>query len=255
VGTLGDTLGFAAQAAALGVGALVLVQPLLVTTLLFALPLGAWWAGRRVRRDELGWAAVLAVALAVFVVVGQPAAGVERAPFGDWVPTLVVLGVVVGASLAGAALTRGPVRALLLAVVTAVAYGLAAALTTGVVSVLDDGVPAVLGAWETWALVVAGVGGTWVQQVAYSAGGLTASLPTVTVGEPLVGALLGVVVLRERLDADTSGRVLVAAVVVVTVVAVVALARSSARPDGGRRPARDTTPAGPPAAPPGATPR
>jgi hypothetical protein len=42
VGTFGDVGGYVAQAAALGVGSLLLVQPLLVTTLLFALPLAAW---------------------------------------------------------------------------------------------------------------------------------------------------------------------------------------------------------------------
>ena len=230
VGTLGDTLGFAAQAAALAFGALVLVQPLLVTTLLFALPLGARWAGRRVRRDEVGWAAVLAVALGVFVAVGAPAAGVDRAPFGAWVPALAVLAVVVAGCLLGSARTRGPARAVLLAVVVAVAYGLAAALTTGVVSVLDAGAFAVLRAWETWGLAVSAVGGTWLQQVAFASGGLGASLPTVTVGEPLVGSVLGVVVLGEGLAPGGPGRdAVLVAVLALTVLAVVVLARSSAR--------------------------
>lgn len=229
VGTLGDTAGFVAQAVALGLGALVLVQPLLVTTLLFALPLGARWAGRRVRRADLGWAAVLAAALAVFVVVGEPTAGADRAPFDAWVPTLLVLGIVVVACLAGALRTRGTPRALLLATVAAITYGLAAALVTGVVAVLDRHPVAVLGAWETWVLLLAAAGGTWAQQVGFSAGALEASLPVVTVGEPLVGALLGVVVLSERLDAGTGGRLVVGAVLVVCAVAVVALARSAAR--------------------------
>ena len=49
IGTAADTLGYVAQAAALAFGSLVLVQPLLATSLLFALPLGAWWAKRRLR--------------------------------------------------------------------------------------------------------------------------------------------------------------------------------------------------------------
>jgi drug/metabolite transporter (DMT)-like permease len=230
VGTGGDFLGFVAQAAALGVGALVLVQPLLVTTLLFALPLGAWWAGRRVRRADVGWAVVLAVALAVFVVVGEPTAGVDRAAAGRWLPVLGVLAVLVVVCLVGAAVRRGAVRAVLLSVGTAVGYGLAAALTTTVVSLLDDGVLAVVTAWETWTLVVVAVGATWLQQVAFSSGDLAASLPTITVGEPLVGALLGVIVLGERLTDDGPGALAVIAVVLaVTVVAVVVLARTSAR--------------------------
>ncbi len=40
-GIAADALGFVAQAAALGIGRLVVVQPLLVTSVVFALPLGA----------------------------------------------------------------------------------------------------------------------------------------------------------------------------------------------------------------------
>ena len=81
-GTAGDTLGYVAQAAALGLGSLVLVQPLLATSLLFALPLGAWWAGRRLRRSDGVWALVLTAALGVFLVAGNPTNGVDRAPIG-----------------------------------------------------------------------------------------------------------------------------------------------------------------------------
>ena len=51
-GSAADVAGYAAQAAALGLGSLLLVQPLLVTSLLFALPLGARWSGRTLRRAD-----------------------------------------------------------------------------------------------------------------------------------------------------------------------------------------------------------
>ena len=43
-GIAADGLGFVTPAAALGTGDLAVVQPLLVTTLVFALPLGVWLA-------------------------------------------------------------------------------------------------------------------------------------------------------------------------------------------------------------------
>ena len=46
-GVAADALGFAAQAAALGMGRIVTVQPLLSTSVVFALPLGAKLGGRR----------------------------------------------------------------------------------------------------------------------------------------------------------------------------------------------------------------
>jgi drug/metabolite transporter (DMT)-like permease len=235
-GTLSDTAGFAAQAAALGLGSLLLVQPLLVTTLLVALPLGARWGGRRLHRSDWVWAALLVLALAVFAVVGEPTAGVDRAGWRSWLPAWIVLGLLVGGCLAGAAVRRGTARAVLLAVAAGVAYGVGAALTKGVVSRLDDGLLALLTSWETWLLAVALAGGTLLQQSAYQAGALEASLPAVTVGEPVVAVALGMGVLGERLQADGAEWALIGVLVVVMAAATVALARAAAR-DGALVPA------------------
>jgi drug/metabolite transporter (DMT)-like permease len=202
VGTLADVGGYVAQAAALGLGSLLLVQPLLVTGLLFALPLGARWAGRSLGRAELVWSALLVAALAVFVVSGEPTAGVDRAGLREWAPAAIVLGPVLGACLIGAAARRGTVRAVLLAVATGLLYGVGAALTKGVVGRLDDGVLALLASWETYGLAITLVGGTLLQQSAFQAGDLGASLPAVTVGEPVVAVGVGVGVLHERLRVD-----------------------------------------------------
>ncbi len=229
-GTLADTGGYVAQAAALGLGSLLLVQPLLVTTVLFALPLGARWAGRRLRRADWAWAGVLVVALAAFVVTGEPTAGSDAAGWRHWLPAWGVLAAAGGGCLLGAALRRGTPRAVLLALSTGMAYGLAAALTKGVVDLLDDGVTAVLTSWSTWLLAAALLGGTLVQQAAFQAGPLGASLPAATVGEPVVGAALGITVLGERLRAGGAEWVLVAVLIAAMVAATVALARSSAAP-------------------------
>jgi drug/metabolite transporter (DMT)-like permease len=228
-GVVGDGGGYLVQAAALGFGSLLLVQPLLVTTLLFALPLGAVWAGRALSRADWVWAVLLAVSLAVFVVSGNPTEGVDRAPAADWLPAgLVLLGVFAVCVLA-ATRARGVVRAVLLAVGTALAYGVAAALTKGVVGQLDEGLVAVLASWETYALVAVSVGGTLLQQSAFQAGELGASLPTMIVGEPVVAVVLGAAVLDEELRADGAEWVLIGVLVVVMVAATVSLARSSAR--------------------------
>jgi uncharacterized integral membrane protein len=227
-GTLADSSGYVAQAAALGLGSLLLVQPLLVTTVLFALPLGARWAGRRLARSDWAWAGLLVLSLAAFVVIGQPTAGLELAGWRAWLPAWVVLGVVVSGCLLGAAVRRGTARAVLLAVTTGVAYGLAAALTKGVVSLLDDGPAAVLSHWSTYLLAAALLGGTLVQQSAFQAASLAASLPAATVGEPVVAIALGMTVLGERLQADGAEWLFIGVLVATMVAATVALARSSA---------------------------
>jgi drug/metabolite transporter (DMT)-like permease len=226
---VGGNPGYVAQAAALGVGSLVLVQPLLVTTLLFALPLGARSAHRRLSRADWAWALLLAGALAVFVVSGEPTAGAARAGLREWLPAAVVLGLLEVGCLVGAATRRGTTRALLLAVAAGIAFGVGAALTKGVVSLLDDGIVALLASWETYVLSVAMVGGTFLQQSAFQAGDLAASLPAVTVAEPVVAIALGIGVLGEQVRADGAEWALIALVGVLMVAATLGLARSSAR--------------------------
>src|SRR4029077_10991795 len=54
-GTASDWAGVGVQGAALGLGSILVVQPLLSTGLLFALPLSAAWNGRRLGARD--WAA------------------------------------------------------------------------------------------------------------------------------------------------------------------------------------------------------
>ncbi|ODU03604.1 MAG: hypothetical protein ABS81_13660 [Pseudonocardia sp. SCN 72-86] len=229
-GFVGDAGGFVAQGAALAFGSLLLVQPLIVTSLLFALPLGARFAGRVLRRSDLGWAALLTVALAAFVVVGRPNEGRSTPPIGHWIPTVAVLAGLLVVCVVAAGRRRGTSRAVLLAVATAIAYGVLAASTKAVVALLERGIVPVLTGWETYLLIVAAVGGTLLQQSAFQAGDLAASIPVVTVGEPVVAAVVGVTVLHERIDVRGPGWLLIGVLVVAMAAATIALARSSARP-------------------------
>jgi len=72
------------------------------------------------------------------------------------------------------------------------------------------------------------LGGTLLQQTAFGAGPLAASLPAVTVGEPIVAAVLGVVVLGEQVRADGLEWGLIGLLVVLMIAATAALSRSSA---------------------------
>jgi drug/metabolite transporter (DMT)-like permease len=238
VGSGADTLGYVAQAAALGLGSLVLVQPLLATSLLFALPLGAWWAKRRLRRSDAAWALALTVGLAVFLVAGEPTEGVDRADVTEWLIAAAVLAPITGACVLAAARSRGSARAVLLAVATGILYGVTAALTKGVVSLLDDGIVGVVTSWEPYALVATAGLGTYLQQAAFQAGDLAQSLPAVSVLEPVVAVILGVSLLQEELQADGLEWALIALSAAAMIVATAALARSQAeaRPQAPRQP-------------------
>ena len=79
-----DGIGYCFQAAALGVGELLVVQPVLTSGILFALPAGAWWSGRRLRRADFGWACALAVGLTVFLLLAGTDGGKDRASTAAW---------------------------------------------------------------------------------------------------------------------------------------------------------------------------
>jgi drug/metabolite transporter (DMT)-like permease len=232
LGSVVAAVGFALQAAALGLGSVLLVQALMVTSLLFALPINARLSRRRVTRWERTWAALLAAAVAVIVTVGNPTAGQSRASFETWTAVIAVLGPALVLCVVGARMLSGPVSAVLLAVVSGALWGLFAVLTKGVVDRLDfsswAGLWALLRTPELYAWALVGIAGTAWQQSSFRAGALTASLPTMTVTEPVVGSVLGIVVLGETLRPGDAGWLTLIVAVAVMVVATAALARGEA---------------------------
>jgi drug/metabolite transporter (DMT)-like permease len=228
LGSMVAAVGFALQAAALGLGSVLLVQALLVTSLLFALPINARVTHRRVTRWEWMWAALLAVSVVVIVTVGNPTAGHSRASLETWTAVVVVLGPALLLCVLAANVVKGAASAVLLGLVSGALWGLFAVLTKGVVDRLDDGL------WEfirtpelyIWGLVA--IAGTAFQQLSFRAGGLTASLPTMTVAEPVIASVLGIVVLGEALRPGDAGWAVLIAAVVAMVVSTGALAHGEA---------------------------
>src|SRR3954447_6373105 len=66
-------VGYVLQAIALDNGRLSVIQPLFVTTIVFALPLGYFLTAQHVGRREVIGAIVVVLGLAVFTIVGDPA--------------------------------------------------------------------------------------------------------------------------------------------------------------------------------------
>ncbi|MCX5044371.1 DMT family transporter [Aldersonia sp. NBC_00410] len=229
-GLVGDGGGFALQVLALAVGSVLVVQPILVSSLVFALPLSGRLNHRRITARQ-GWlAAALCVALAVFLVIGNPTEGTADAAFREWVvPLALLLGVVVVAAAAGLSRIDASWRALLLGLAGGLLFGLAAALTEHVSDIFEHDIGAALRGWQLWALVASGVIGFYLQQRAYQVGPLTASLPAFTIAEPLGAVFIGMTVLDERLRTSGLGIVVTMLAVVVMVVTTLLLSRSQAR--------------------------
>lgn len=200
VGTVALLCGYAFQAVALGNGRLAVIQPLLVTTIVFALPLGYFLTSQSVGRKEILGAAVVVLGLAVFTGVGQAADGNDNAPANEWAIAVVVFSAIAVALyvLGG----RGDVvhKAALYGACAGVLFGLSASLCKPTVEILDaDGVAGVLESWELYAFAAAGIIAFVVQQLSLATGKLAASVATVSVCNPLVGIVIGTLLLEERL--------------------------------------------------------
>jgi drug/metabolite transporter (DMT)-like permease len=201
IGILADGAGFVLQFVALDHGSLVLVQPLLVSGLLFALPVGAAMTHRRLMPSEwLGSAATVA-GLSLFLVVAAPGPGHDKASNLAWLVTGVCTLIPIAVLVAVSRSTGGALRAGLMAAAGGIFYGLAAALTkvtaqefhTGIVHTLTN-------TWEPYALVICAVVAMVVVQSAFQAGPLRWSLPTLTVVDPVVSVVIGALALGERIS-------------------------------------------------------
>jgi drug/metabolite transporter (DMT)-like permease len=203
LGLAAQLLGVALQAAALDRGRVSIIQPLLVTSVIWALPLGYFMTGQAITRRLVLGAGVIVAGLAIFATYGDPAAGVDNAPGADWIASILVIGAICAALLLFANRGSLTARAATLGTIAGVLYGLSATLMKPVVESLHaDGAGSVVGGWEFWVMVGAGIVGFLFQQLSLSTGRLVPSVATVSVANPVVSVLLGALVLQERLDTD-----------------------------------------------------
>ncbi len=225
-GTAAAIAGFAFQALALAYGSLLLVQPILVSALLFALPLSARLANRRVTRGEWLWAILLTAALAVFVLLAKAQPGDYEASVKPTAIVSLLCTAVVLVCVFVAIRAAGWRKAVLLAIAVGVLFGVVAMLTKLMMHLLThNGAVDVLMTPLPYLLAVLGVVAVVLQQSAFHAGALQTSVPTMLVLEPVVAVALGAVVLGEHLTVNGIKAVAITIAVVAMAAATVALGR------------------------------
>ncbi|MBC7375399.1 MAG: DMT family transporter [Frankiales bacterium] len=220
--------GLALHAYALSAGPLVVVQPLLVSGMLFALPASVLIARRRPSLSEWSYAGVVVTGLALFLLAAQPTDG----------STLADLSILGTASAAGVALAglclllaRRPHaahRAALLGAAGGICFGITGALLKQVVDQAGAAPLGLLTTWPGYALVLIGVVGTAIVQVSYQAGSLASSLPALTIADPLVAVGIGAAAFGETLATDAgalTGQILGFALMTFGVLRLAALTR------------------------------
>lgn len=193
-----SVVGLGLHGLALHHGALAVVQPLLVTSLVFALPLRALLDHSRPRRQEVLAAALVTAALAGFLVAAHPDRG-HVAPSGAASAWVFGAGAafVLACSLAAARVRGGRVAGFTLGLATGVLYGLVGGALKATVHEAAHGVVHALVGWPVWVLLVVGVWALVVNQRAYTRAPLRVSLPVLTVANPIVAVVFGALVFGE----------------------------------------------------------
>jgi drug/metabolite transporter (DMT)-like permease len=190
-------VSFVLQAAALSMGEVSVVQPLMALELPVTLLLAS-----RVFRRSLGgrdWAAIVAMAagMALFLFSLQPGGGHPGKvgglgwALGAGLSALTVVVLFVAGQLVGSA--RG---AALFGIGSGVCFALTAVFMS---ATLAEGLTwSILARWETYLVPVAGIAAMVLLQLGLQAGTLVAVQPGVTLADPVVAILLGVTMFAEQ---------------------------------------------------------
>jgi hypothetical protein len=248
-GILAITAGFLLQATALGTGQLSVVEPILVLELPATLLLASRVFGSPMHGREWGAAAAMTAGLAGLLYFLSPSAGrTVSVRWYVWVTGIGVNLVFVAVMVAWG--RRGPAgqgakgnessahQAAVLGVAAGSTFGLTAALMKGMTNTISSGIGTLLTSWQLYGMVAAGVLGMFLVQSALNAGRLIAAQPGLTLSDPIVSILWGVLVYGEKVRggwfvalAVISGLIMASAVVV--------LARSPLLSDESGRPEQD----------------
>jgi drug/metabolite transporter (DMT)-like permease len=227
-GIAADGLGFVAQAAALSIGRLAVVQPLLISSVVFALPLGARFTGQRIRVADVAAAALVVGALVAFLVVADPSGGRDDAPFEEWlVAGAVVGGITAPLVLVGRRLAPAP-KAALFGIATGLMFALSAALTKAAADRLGEGVLELLLDWRLYALLVIGYISMTLNQIALATGALAPAIATSMAFDPIGSVVLGTTLLQESLHETAAGVAAIAISLAAALAGMFILARGQA---------------------------
>lgn len=199
---------FLLHAVAIGLGALTVVQPIIVSGIVFAVLVRAGIDRRLPSWRELAWAAFTWGGLALFMAVVSPTPD-QRTPDDAAAAPLVVAGVAVAAAtvrMAKRALTPER-RGLLLGCAAGVLFGLVAGLIKVVIAHAQLGLGHVLFHWSPWVMIVIGLWAMTMNQRAYQVTRLSVSMPVLNIVDVIVAIVFGLVVFAERIASSPTALV------------------------------------------------
>ncbi len=211
-----SAVAFALHAVALAGAMLAVVQPIIVSGLVFAVFVRAAFERRLPPRATIGWCLLTWAALAGFIAVVQTGAP-QPAELNRAAWCLALGGaLVVSTFVAARQVRRDERRGLLFGLGAGVFFGLVAGLAKVVLGQASSQWWLVGTHWPFWALVIVGVGAILLNQRAFQATRLSVTMPVVNIVNVIVAIGFGMAVFGEELFSTPL-------TLVVEVVAIVAM--------------------------------
>ena len=212
------------NAVALYLGQLAVVQPILVTELIFTLLLRKFWMKDSIEGRTWGAAVLLCAGLGTFLAVARPEDSSGSPSASQWIVALSFRIAVVAVLLVASRWGSPARRAALLGATAGMIWAVDAAFIKVTTDQLaSSGVIGLFAHWPVYAAVISGVAGTVVLQAAFSAGPLSASQSALLIVDPLASITLGIELFGETLTRTPVAVLLEIAGLVIMVAGVVLL--------------------------------
>lgn len=219
---------FVLQAIALSIGELSAVEPVIAMELPLTLLVASWVFRVRLGRSEWGPTLAMTMGLVLLVAAMSPHGGAPTAVshVTYFFAVIATIGLIAVLYLGGQRGTRAT-RTVSLGAAAGTAFGFTASLVKEVVSELSDhGIVGMLTTWQTYGAVCFGLLGMVLVQNALHVGSLVAAQPGITIMDPIVSILWGVLVYNEAIRTEWYFLLLAALGMTVIGVSAVALSHS-----------------------------
>ena len=225
IGTVLLGLAVAMQIGALSLAPLIVVQPIGVIALVISSILNARLNHLSLGRLVHAGMGMSVLGIGVFVVVAAMIARDSATGDRELITLLIVLGILLIPILAAEWLVSGQARALASIVSAGVLYGFVSTFAKTLIGMLQHGRLGFLAIGGLAGLAVAVLLGGWIVQNAHAAGPPDLVMAGLTVIDPIVAVLLGMIVLHEAEQAPFGVLVIFAASGALAVAGVLAIAR------------------------------
>ncbi len=200
LGLLLSAVAFSLHGLALSRGELGLVQPVIVSGIVFAVLFRAALDRRRPSLAIIGWLILTWAGLALVVVIRGSRSSSSTGVAHEL--AFVVVGISAAAVLAIAAGRNSTPRhrGLLFGLAAGILFGLVAGLLKLVTVALRSGLGQAVSHWSPWLLIVIGGAAVLLNQLAYQSAPLSTTAPVLNIAQVLVAIAFGVIVFGERFD-------------------------------------------------------